>query len=95
MLHVTVPLSAARTVRLTTGFQQDLRVLITGVVTLCKFVWCRSGQGAALAVRGSPIEVDLALTQDDARQLAGASKAQPGGKDNRNLYLVRTSLPSS
>lgn len=42
-------------------------------------------------VRGSPIEVDLALTQDDARQLAGATKAQPGGKDNRNLYLVRTS----
>ncbi|KAK9907300.1 hypothetical protein WJX75_001025 [Coccomyxa subellipsoidea] len=52
-------------------------------------VRARAGQGAALTVRGSPIEVDLALTQDDARQLAGATKAQPGGKDNRNLYLLK------
>ncbi|BDA47944.1 probable RNA-binding protein 28 [Coccomyxa sp. Obi] len=50
----------------------------------------RAGQGPALTVRGVPIEVDLALTQDDARQLAGAGKtaAQPG-KDNRNLYLLK------
>lgn len=44
-------------------------------------------------MRGVPLEVDLALSQDNARQLAGAGKAaaQPG-KDNRNLYLVRANV---
>ncbi len=45
-----------------------------------------------VAVRGLPIEVDLALTQDDARTLASGKASQRGAKDNRNLYLVGSPL---
>lgn len=45
-------------------------------------------------VGGRTVEVDLALSQDDARNLAsgGRASAGPGGKDNRNLYLVPAAL---
>ena len=40
-------------------------------------------------VGGRTVEVDLALSQDDARSLASGGRASSGpGKDNRNLYLV-------
>lgn len=40
-------------------------------------------------VGGRTVEVDLALSQDDARNLASGGRASSGaGKDNRNLYLV-------
>ena len=43
-------------------------------------------------VGGRTVEVDLALSQDDARNLASGGRASSGpGKDNRNLYLVPTS----
>ncbi len=53
-----------------------------------------------MLVRGRPVEVDLALTQQDARELAadrpprggvggGGGAAAAGGADKRNLYLVR------
>lgn len=46
-------------------------------------------------VGGRTTEVDLALSQDDARNLASGGRASsgPGGKDNRNLYLVPVALP--
>lgn len=44
-------------------------------------------------VGGRTVEVDLALSQDDARNLASGGRAPSGaGKDNRNIYLV-TALP--
>ena len=44
-------------------------------------------------VGGRTVEVDLALSQHDARNLASGGRAPTGaGKDNRNLYLV-TALP--
>lgn len=43
-------------------------------------------------VGGRTVEVDLALSQDDARNLASGGRALSGpGKDNRNLYLVPSS----
>ncbi len=39
-------------------------------------------------VGGRTVEVDLALSQDDARNLASGGRATGAGKDNRNLYLV-------
>ena len=40
-------------------------------------------------VGGRTVEVDLALSQNDARNLASGGRASSGpGKDNRNLYLV-------
>lgn len=40
-------------------------------------------------VGGRTVEVDLALSQDDARNLASGGRVSSGaGKDNRNLYLV-------
>ena len=43
-------------------------------------------------VGGRTVEVDLALSQDDARNLASGGRASAGpGKDNRNLYLVPSS----
>ena len=40
-------------------------------------------------VGGRTVEVDLALSQDEARNLASGGKATTSGsKDNRNLYLV-------
>lgn len=39
-------------------------------------------------VGGRPVEVDLALSQDDARNLASGGRSTAAGKDNRNLYLV-------
>lgn len=61
---------------------------------------CRAGQGPKVLVRGQPIEVDLALTQEGVRALAadrphrGASgaAATAGSADKRNLYLVRRGL---
>lgn len=43
-------------------------------------------------VGGRTVEVDLALSQDDARNLAsgGRTSSEPG-KDNRALYLVPSS----
>jgi hypothetical protein len=39
-------------------------------------------------VRGRPIDIDLALSQDDARTLAAGKSSARAAKDNRNLYLV-------
>lgn len=39
-------------------------------------------------VGGRTVEVDLALSQDDARNLASGGRSTAAGKDNRNLYLV-------
>lgn len=48
---------------------------------------CREGAGPAVTVQGTPIEVNLALSQDDVRNLAvGKSASVPS--DNRSLYLV-------
>ena len=45
-------------------------------------------------VGGRTVEVDLALSQDDARNLASGGRASSGpGKDNRNLYLVPAAPP--
>lgn len=41
------------------------------------------------------MEVDVALSQDDARSLAQGKGATSGSKDNRNLYLVCSDLPRS
>lgn len=49
---------------------------------------CRDGKGAGVMVGGRTVEVDVALSQDDARSLASGKGAASGGKDNRNLYLV-------
>ena len=52
----------------------------------------REGQGPGISLAGRPIEVYLAVTQEDARTMA-ADKARAAGhdtsKDARNLYLVR------
>ncbi|KAL3142888.1 hypothetical protein ABBQ38_003176 [Trebouxia sp. C0009 RCD-2024] len=51
----------------------------------------REGGAGGIMVGGRTVEVDLALSQDDARNLAsgGRASAGPGGKDNRNLYLAK------
>lgn len=59
----------------------------------------RAGKGPDVTVKGVALNVDLALTQDDARRLgsergapAGVvqGSAGPGGKfDRRNLYLSK------
>ena len=47
-------------------------------------------------VGGRTVEVNLALSQDDARNLASGGRAASGlGKDNRNLYLVPAHLHQS
>ena len=46
-------------------------------------------------VGGRTVEVDVALSQHDARSLAQGKGATSGSKDNRNIYLVRSVLPSS
>ena len=46
-------------------------------------------------VGGRTVEVDVALSQDDARSLAQGKDATSGSKDNRNIYLVCSVLPSS
>lgn len=43
-------------------------------------------------VGGRTVEVDVALSQDDARSLAQGKGAAIASKDNRNMYLVRCSL---
>jgi len=48
----------------------------------------REGGAGGLMVGGRPVEVDLALSQDDARNLASGGRSTAAGKDNRNLYLV-------
>lgn len=48
----------------------------------------RDGLGAGVMVGGRAVEVDVALSQDDARSLASGKAATTGSKDNRNLYLV-------
>ena len=40
-------------------------------------------------VGGRTVDVDLALSQDDARNLASGGRSTSTGKDNRNLYLVK------
>ena len=52
----------------------------------------REGAGPAVAVQGTPIEVNLALSQDDARGLASGKAAAASPSDNRNLYLVRSNI---
>ena len=50
----------------------------------------RAGRGPQVLVRGRPIEVDLALTQQGVRSLAAQRSVHAtGARDNRNLYLVR------
>ena len=49
--------------------------------------WCREGAGPAVVVQGTPMEVNLALSQDDARSLAHGAAMGPAS-DARNLYLV-------
>lgn len=65
----------------------------------------RAGKGPDVTVKGVPLTVDLALTQDDARRLGqaqacgatgaagaagGAGQTGPGRKfDRRNLYLSK------
>lgn len=53
---------------------------------------CRSGEGPGVIVGGATVEIDVAVTQEDARAMASA-KAGKAGKtgpqDKRNLYLVR------
>lgn len=39
-------------------------------------------------VGGRTVEVDVALSQDDARSLASGKATAAGSKDNRNMYLV-------
>ena len=43
-------------------------------------------------VGGRTVEVDVALSQDDARSLAQGKGAAIASKDNRNMYLVWRSL---
>lgn len=40
-------------------------------------------------VGGRTVDVDLALSQDEARNLASGGRSTSAGKDNRNLYLVK------
>ena len=49
----------------------------------------REGSAGAIMVGGRTVEVDLALSQDDARSLASGGRSTAGGNDNRNLYLVK------
>ncbi|KAL3151924.1 hypothetical protein ABBQ32_001053 [Trebouxia sp. C0010 RCD-2024] len=50
----------------------------------------REGGSGGIMVGGRTVEVDLALSQDDARNLASGGRASSGpGKDNRNLYLAK------
>ncbi|KAL0051511.1 hypothetical protein WJX82_008930 [Trebouxia sp. C0006] len=49
----------------------------------------REGGAGGVMVGGRPVEVDLALSQDDARNLASGGRSTAAGKDNRNLYLAK------
>ncbi|KAK9829098.1 hypothetical protein WJX72_003878 [[Myrmecia] bisecta] len=49
----------------------------------------RKGEGPGIVVAGRPLEVDLALSQDDARSLAAQKLPHFDSKDNRNLYLAK------
>ncbi|DBA82043.1 TPA: hypothetical protein ACH3X1_007738 [Trebouxia sp. C0004] len=49
----------------------------------------REGGAGGIMVGGRTVEVDLALSQDDARNLASGGRATAAGKDNRNLYLAK------
>ncbi len=53
----------------------------------CDFCY-REGGAGGIMVGGRTVEVDLALSQDDARNLASGGRSTAAGKDNRNLYLV-------
>ncbi|KAK9804437.1 hypothetical protein WJX73_000419 [Symbiochloris irregularis] len=48
----------------------------------------RDGKGAAVTVQGTALELSLALSQTDARNLA-AGLAESAPSDNRNLYLAK------
>ena len=37
---------------------------------------------------GLTLDIDIAVTQDDARAMASAKAGNAGPKDKRNLYLV-------
>lgn len=39
---------------------------------------------------GVALEIDIAVTQDDARAMASAKAGKASPKDRRNLYLVST-----
>jgi hypothetical protein len=41
---------------------------------------------------GRTLDIDIALTQDDARAMAAGKNGKAGPKDKRNVYLVRQSL---
>jgi nucleolar protein 4 len=45
----------------------------------------RSGRGVGVTLKGRPLDVDVALSQQGARQLAAATGTGP--EDRRNLYL--------
>ncbi|KAL0026427.1 hypothetical protein WJX79_009181 [Trebouxia sp. C0005] len=49
----------------------------------------REGGAGGIMVGGRTVEVDLALSQDDARNLASGGRSTAAGKDNRNLYLAK------
>lgn len=56
----------------------------------CRCAARRRHEGPGITLAGSPLEVDVALSQDGARTLAtqrAAGKAAP--RDRRNTYLAR------
>ena len=52
----------------------------------------KSHAGPGVSLKGRQLEVDLALDQDAARQLAREQGKSGKGGDKRNLYLVRRAL---
>ena len=61
------------------------------LICVCHLVLlCRSGEGPGVLVGGRRLDIDIALTQDDARAMAAGKNQKAGAsKDKRNLYLVR------
>lgn len=53
---------------------------------------CRSGEGPGVSLAGRLLDIDVALTQHDARAMAAQNSGPSRPKDKRNLYLVL--LPS-
>lgn len=65
------------------------------VIVSASYLWnaYRGGTGPGIVVSGKQIDVDIALTQQDARSMASSIDhgSLPAGR--RNLYLVMLLLP--
>ena len=49
---------------------------------------CRDGGGPGVVVNGKHVDVDAALSQQDARAMATQQGIKQGPEDKRRLYLV-------